>query len=195
MIDLDAFGLRAVRPDDAERLLHWRNSERVRAYMYSDHVIAEEEHAAWFARMLKDPAGDYRVCERLGRPIGLVALTAIDAASRRASWAFYVGEADLPPGCGAAMEYLALEHAFEARALRKLCCEVLASNVRVIKQHMRFGFRQEGLLVGHVLKNGKYEDVVVLALFDSEWPPVRERLGATLFGGGATRIEKGGSTC
>lgn len=182
MIDLADFALRPVRTEDSVRMLRWRNDERIRAQMYTDHPISQEEHTAWFARMLQDNGRDYRIAERRGRPIGVVALTAIDERSRRASWAFYVGEREVPPGCGAAMEYLALEHAFGARGLHKLCCEVLVSNVRVIKQHKRFGFRQEGLLVDQVTKNGRYEDVVLLAMFEADWPSVRENLLTKLFG-------------
>jgi len=187
VIDLADFVLRPVRAQDVTLLLQWRNEEHVRAYMYTDHVISQEEHAAWFSRMLQDGARDYRIAEYQGRPIGTVALTAIDEASRKASWAFYVGEREAPPGCGAAIEYLAIEHAFGTRRLRKLCCEVLAFNVRVIKLHKRFGFQQEGLLVRHVVKNGKYEDVVLLAMFDVDWPPVRGRLRSVLVGRGAGR--------
>ena len=182
MPDLSEFALRPVGRDDAARLLHWRNDERVRANMYTDHVISPEEHARWFAGMLENPRADYRIGERSGRPIGLVAFTDIDSASRRATWAFYLGERDVPAGSGAALEFLAIEHAFGTRNLRKLCCEVLAFNTRVVKLHQRFGFRQEGLLAAHVLKNGKFEDVVLLALFDAEWPPARERLRRTFFG-------------
>ena len=182
MLELSEFSLRPVGRDDAARLLEWRNDERVRANMYSDHFISPDEHARWFAGMLENPRSDYRIGEHSGRPIGLVAFTDIDAASRRASWAFYLGERDVPAGSGAALEFLALEHAFGARQLRKLCCEVLAFNTRVVKLHQRFGFRQEGLLAAHRLKNGKFEDVVLLAMFDADWPPARERLRRTFFG-------------
>jgi len=189
VIDLADFALRPVRAEDSALLRHWRNQERVRANMYTDHVISQDEHTAWFARMLQDRAREYRIGEYHGRAIGVVALTGIDETSRRASWGFHVGEPNVPPGCGAAMEYLALEHAFLVRGLRKLCCEVLAFNTRVIKLHRRFGFRQEGLLVAHALKNGEYEDVVVLAMFDVDWPAVRERLGSALFGRSAGSVE------
>jgi UDP-4-amino-4,6-dideoxy-N-acetyl-beta-L-altrosamine N-acetyltransferase len=189
MRDLAEFALRPVARGDAERLLRWRNDDRVRANMYTDHVIAPEEHARWFAGMLEDPRVEYLIGEHAGRPIGMVAFTHIDAASRRASWAFYVGERAAPPGSGAALEFLALEHAFGARGLRKLSCEVLAFNARVVKLHRKFGFRQEGLLAAHALKNGRFEDVVLLALLDHEWPPVRERLRQTLFGASAASEE------
>ena len=41
--------LRRLEDEDRTRILAWRNSPDVRAYMYTDHVIAPEEHAAWFA--------------------------------------------------------------------------------------------------------------------------------------------------
>ena len=41
--------LRPIRPDDKARLLAWRNSPDVAAYMYTDHQISADEHERWFA--------------------------------------------------------------------------------------------------------------------------------------------------
>jgi UDP-4-amino-4,6-dideoxy-N-acetyl-beta-L-altrosamine N-acetyltransferase len=194
MLRLTDFNLRPVREVDSERLLRWRNSEHVRVNMYADHVIGADEHARWFNCMLRDPKLDYRICEYESRPIGLVAFTQLNERSGRASWALYLGEKQVPQGAGAAMEYLALEYAFGVMHIRKLSCEVLASNTRVVKLHKRFGFKQEGIFVGHVRKNNGYQDVVVLALFASDWPAVREQVGATLFAGKARSAAGGNSS-
>ena len=65
--------LRDLTPDDSDRLLAWRNSEAVRPYMYSDHLISPEEHARWFAGIAGDPSGSLLQIHllpggRLGKP-------------------------------------------------------------------------------------------------------------------------------
>ena len=41
--------LRPLNSGDKDRMLAWRNSPEVSAYMYTDHLIAPEEHERWFA--------------------------------------------------------------------------------------------------------------------------------------------------
>ena len=51
--------LRPLEAEDRDRILAWRNSPDVRAYMYTDHVIAPDEHAAWFANIDGDESRRY----------------------------------------------------------------------------------------------------------------------------------------
>ena len=44
--------LRQVEHEDSARLLAWRNSPEVAAYMYNDHRISQLEHDRWFAAAL-----------------------------------------------------------------------------------------------------------------------------------------------
>ena len=39
--------LRPVEASDQDRILAWRNSTDVRAYMYTDHLISPDEHSRW----------------------------------------------------------------------------------------------------------------------------------------------------
>lgn len=179
MLEAADVRLRPLEAADRHRLLAWRNSERVRSNMYTDHVISPEEHDRWFARALTDPAVAHFVFELRFRPVGLVSFTGITQVHRRCDWAFYVGETDVPRGTGSAMEFLALCHAFESIGIDKLCCEVFAFNASVIRLHEKFGFVREGLLAKHYVKNGKFADVVRLARFRDGWgrdkPALHER--------------------
>ena len=78
------------------------------------------------------------------------------------------------------MEYLALEHFFGEFGMRKLLCEVIATNTRVVALHKRFGFVEEGYRVAHVEKDGEWCDVHELALFADAWraqePAMRDGL-------------------
>ena len=115
------------------------------------------------------------------RAVGFVSFTNIDSVHGRCSWAFYLGENEVPRGSGAAMEFVALNFAFGQLGIRKLCCEVFSYNTGVIKLHEKFGFIQEGSFVKHFVKNGKYEDIVSLALFKEYWEKSSEKLKTKCF--------------
>src|SRR5581483_5851460 len=123
MISRSDITTRALREKDRPLVLQWRNSERVRSAMYTDHLITEAEHAQWFSSALRADDASYLICELQQRPSGFVSFSQISRLHGRCSWAFYLGEANVPRGAGAAMEFLALAFAFERLAIRKLCCE------------------------------------------------------------------------
>ena len=177
----DDYSLVPMESAHRDLILAWRNSDRVRAAMYTDHTIDRFEHEKWFSRVLSDPSVDYRVQCYKSMPVGLVAVTDIDLVNSRCLWGFYVGEPGAPLGTGAAMEYLALQHMFAVRGIRKACCEVLSSNESVIRLHLKFGFREEGRFLQHVLKAGKYQDVVFLALLASEWRDREAAMAGKIF--------------
>lgn len=145
--------------------------------MYTDHIIGSEEHETWLEGALHGHSSRFLIFEISGEPAGMVSFTAItpvpSVGSSSCLWAFYLGEADTPKGTGSVMELLALDHAFGELMIRKLSCEVIASNNAVVRLHEKFGFTVEGTLRGQVLKNGAYEDVILLALFAEEWPAAR----------------------
>lgn len=173
--------LRPVLAADRDRLLAWRNQDHVRHNMYTHRLIEPDEHARWFERAQSDPTARYLIFEVQQRPVGLVAFSGLDHGQQRGSWAFYLGEADLPRGTGAAMEYLALDHAFDDIGIDKLSCEVLAFNAGVVRLHQRFGFHQEGLLQRHHRRDGEAHDVVLMARFAEGWRADRQALAETLF--------------
>lgn len=175
--------LRPLAPDDCARVLSWRNQDRVRAGMYSDHVIAPDEHDRWFAKALTDATAAYYIFEHKDRPLGFVSFTGIDRTHDRCTWAFYLGEADAPRGSGAAMELLALDAAFGVIEIGKLCCEVFVFNAGVVRLHRRFGFVEEGRFVRHYRKNGEMQDIVCLARFAETWLADRVPLMTTVFEG------------
>lgn len=168
--------LRYISKSDIDLVLSWRNQERIRANMYSDHVITLEEHKNWFSRITNDTSGRYLIFEWRTRPAGFVSVTQIDATHNRAEWAFYLGDTTIPKGAGVAMEYLALEYIFETLRIRKLVCEVFAFNTSVIKMHTRFGFEQEALFKAHAKKGDEFCDVVALAMFGTKWKEQKAEL-------------------
>ena len=166
--------LRAVGPDDSQRLLDWRNRPEVSAYMYTDHSISPDEHARWFASALAAADRRYWIIELDGEPVGLANLAGIDAARRRCEWAYYLAEPSVRGrGVGAVVEFMVIDHVFKDLSLHKLWCEVLIDNEAVWKLHESFGFVREALYRDHVWKAGHFQDVVGLGLLADDWARVR----------------------
>jgi UDP-4-amino-4,6-dideoxy-N-acetyl-beta-L-altrosamine N-acetyltransferase len=169
--------LRDLRPEDMDMIREWRNLPRVADYMYTDHVIRPEEHASWFARIMKDPCCKYWIIVCDGENVGLVNLYNIDHKNRRCYWAFYVVSPNVRgKGVGSYAEYAILSYVFNELKFEKLCCEVLAFNKGVVEMHQRFGFVQEGFFRKHILKRGEFHDVVCLAMLRAEWEGSRPEL-------------------
>lgn len=173
--------LRLLVPEDSARVLAWRNSPQVSAYMYSDHQISQEEHDRWLAGALGAADRRYWIIEADGAPVGLANLARIDTAAQRCEWAYYLGEASTRgQGLGSRIEYIVLRHVFEARGLNKLWCEVLLENEGVWKLHESFGFVREALYRQHVFKDGRFQDVVGLGMLRSDWEAARPTIEARL---------------
>ncbi len=173
--------LRPLAPGDRPRLLVWRNSPEVAAYMYTDHQISEAEHERWFAGIEGDERRAYWIVEMDGDPVGLANFYDIDRRNRRCAWAYYLAEPSVRGrGIGSYVEYLMIERAFGEFGLQKLWCEVLLSNRGVWRMHQKFGFQEEARLRRHVLKDGELQDVLGLGLLAETWAAVRPHMRETL---------------
>ena len=173
--------LRPLAAEDRERVLGWRNSPDVRAYMYTDHVIAPEEHALWFAGLQGDESRRYWIITADDTPVGLANLYDIDRRNQRCAWAYYLADPGVRGlGLGSYVEYWVLEFVFAGLKLAKLWCEVLASNEAVWKLHETFGFVVEARFRGHVVKNDARADVLGLGLLAADWREKRPAMAARL---------------
>jgi UDP-4-amino-4,6-dideoxy-N-acetyl-beta-L-altrosamine N-acetyltransferase len=175
--------LRPIEERDLAPVLLWRNSERVRSCMYTDHIITPDEHRAWFEHVHQSEFPSVLIFEYKGVPAGLKSFSRIDRRNNRCYWGFYLGDAELPRGCGTAMGFLALEYIFEQHNFHKLCAEAFAFNEGSIKYHTRLGFSEEGRFLEHVIKNGHYEDIVSFAIFRKSWLANKSALAAKVFRG------------
>lgn len=174
--------LRAISEEDLEMVLAWRNSDRVRASSYSDHVITPDEHMAWFDRLQNNSTNVFMIFEIRETPFGVVQINRIDKVNGTGHWGFYIGVEEAPRGTGSIMGLLGVEFAFIELGLRKIVGESFAFNQASIRFHLKLGFVEEGRLRKHVLKGEKYEDIVVFGLLRSDWERNRMELEGSVFG-------------
>ncbi|MBP7703831.1 MAG: UDP-4-amino-4,6-dideoxy-N-acetyl-beta-L-altrosamine N-acetyltransferase [Caulobacter sp.] len=173
--------LRDLAPEDEERLFLWRSEPEVARWMSDADVSGREAHRAWFEHLRTDPDLKGWMIERAGRPSGLLTLTGLTGHHRRAAWNWFVGDREARGrGVGRAAQVLGLDRAFGELNLHKVYAEVMADNDAALKTLAGFGFRREGYLRGHVLKDGEPRDVVQLGMLRDEWnaraPAARKQL-------------------
>jgi UDP-4-amino-4,6-dideoxy-N-acetyl-beta-L-altrosamine N-acetyltransferase len=166
--------LRDLSDEDRDRLLQWRREPEVDRWM-SIPAQTAEEHARWFDEFRRDRDRRGWIITYNGQPAGLLTLTGLSSRHQRADWGWYIGEADARGrGAGRAAQALGLDRAFDEMGLHKVCAEVLADNDTALRAQAAAGFRREGYRRAHVLKDGVYRDVVLLAILADEWRERRE---------------------
>lgn len=165
--------LRDLAADDADLLYAWRQSPEVGRWMSDADFPSEIDHRVWFDRLRA--ASDMRgwMITRNGKATGLLTFTGLDGPHRRAEWNWFLGGADARGrGVGRAAQALGLDRAFYELKLHKVFAEVMADNDAALKALSGAGFRREGYLPGHVLKDGQPRDVVLLGMTADLWRSV-----------------------
>lgn len=169
MPNLTDFTLRRLEKSDLSTILKWRNSDRIKDNMYTDHIISWEEHQLWHKKIVKSMKNVFLVFEYKCISTGLVYFTDIDNYNGTCFWGFYMGDFYGPKGSGIIMGYLGIEYAINHLNIRKLCGETFAFNIKGEKFHEKLGFQKEGYFKKQVFKKGQYQDIIRFGLFDNEW--------------------------
>lgn len=173
---ISKYSLRPVQERDLDLLLAWRNSDRIRAVMYTDHIISMDEHKRWFQALAKGNAAHALIFEKDGRPLGTVNITRINNSDRSCHWGFYLGEADAPRGSGFTMGYLGLSYIFGTLELDRVTGEAFSFNQASIRFHGKLGFQRERGADRRVLKNGIQVEVFTFSLVRERWEKIEEGL-------------------
>lgn len=162
--------LESIRPmtrDDLKMVLAWRNHVDVRQYMYTKHEISLEEHLQWFELVSRDDQRHLLIYEHNLLPLGFINIKKI-APGGIANWGFYAAPG-VPKGVGAELGNSALRYAFVNLGLHKVCGQVLVSNGKSIRFHLKLGFLEEGILRQHHFDGQSYQDVLNFGLLAQQW--------------------------
>jgi UDP-4-amino-4,6-dideoxy-N-acetyl-beta-L-altrosamine N-acetyltransferase len=175
--------LRDLVQDDCGRLFAWRREPEVNRWMSNHPPQSIEAHQRWFDAFLADADRRGWIITRHGAPSGFLTLTGLTGSNRHAEWGWYIGDPDARGrGVGRAAQALGLDKAFDELGLEKVWAEVLADNDAALKAQAAAGFRREGYLRSHVLKDGSFRDVVLLAILAEEWRARRAAVRKSLAG-------------
>ena len=158
------------------RLLEIRNQPEVRQFMYTSHVIGEEEHRCWIGGLDDDSSRVAMGVLRENRVVGFAGLSAYSKQHGRADWGFYVDTKVSAKGMGTALSIRFLDFSFSI--VQKLNGEVLDYNQASCALHRKLGFQHEGIRRNHIVRDGKKHDAVLFGITKAEWADRRAQLGA-----------------
>ena len=163
--------LRLMTRDDTDNIIKWRNSDEVRRQFIYQKPFTKESHENWIDTMIETG----KVVQMMivlsdnDRPIGSVYVRDIAREHNKAEYGIFIGETDcLGKGYGTEAAELMIDYAFEYLGLHKLMLRVYADNERAIKSYEKAGFVKEAYLKDDVFVQGKYRDIVLMAVFHKE---------------------------
>ncbi len=182
MILGDGIRLRAIERDDIPRFVRWLNDPDVTQFLLIPSPLSHAMEEKWFENQVQisPSAGQVLVIEvRTGEdwvPIGNTGLHNADAINRNAEFGIFIGEkAYWNRGYGTSAARLMLKHGFDNLNLNRIYLYVYENNPRAIKAYESAGFVREGVLRQGVFKNGRYLDLIVMAVLRSEWMILQEK--------------------
>jgi len=162
--------LRPLQRDDLnERYLTWLNDPEINRYLETGiFPSTQEDLEHFYERVMGSPnAVMLAIIEKSSdRHIGNIKLEPIHWVHRWATLGILIGEKDCwGKGYGVEAVRLMVKYAFERLNLQKVDLGVIADNIRAVKAYEKVGFIVEGRLKRHVFLDGKYVDVLKMAIF------------------------------
>lgn len=164
--------LRPLEHEDAPRIVPWLNDPEVTRTLAMRRPVNVETEQAFIAKLYTSDqdlvlgialtAGD--------ELIGATGLECIDATNRHARFGIFIGKKSAwGAGHGTAATALMLQHAFETLNLHRVWLHVFEHNARAIRIYEKLGFQREGVLRQEVYRDGRYWDVITMAMLRPEW--------------------------
>jgi RimJ/RimL family protein N-acetyltransferase len=183
--------LRPIERSDLAQFVAWLANPDVCAHL--DLVlgpgIAQEEQ--WFATMLARPvleqplAIEARLTPGEWHLVGSAGTHGVDWRNRTTEIGLVIGDPSAwGRGIGTEVTRLFLRHAFATLNLHRVWLRVYADNAAARRVYEKAGFLQEGTQREADFRDGRYRDVEVYSILESEWrqlgahrAPTRSRAG------------------
>lgn len=164
--------LRCLEASDLDNCLSWINDPEVTRFLAVRMPISRKQEEAWLARAMsgEDRANVVFAMETLdGEYLGNIGLHNIDYVSGVAELGIAIGAKRYwGKGYGPDAMRTLLRFAFRELRLRKVILRVFGTNVRARKAYAKLGFKEVGRLRAHVLKDGMFEDEILMEVFAEE---------------------------
>lgn len=134
-----------INLDDEQRELvrTWRNRDEIRKWMFTERIIAPEEHRQFIERLKDGTANAYWVATVNSRPSGVVSFQRIDLENRSGYFGIYTVE----QGTGRSIMKQLVRLWFDLLGMQVLRCEVRDGNDRAYAFYTSAGFRETGRAV------------------------------------------------
>lgn len=162
--------LRAMRPEDVEPFWRARQDPMTWAQTSESPLLPQTlaEYRARYEAPSTDTSAPFAV-DVDAVLVGRAGLFSVDDLARHAE----IGLSLLPEhrgkGYGRDVLRVLLDYGFRSRNLRRIHLQTLASNEPALRAYRAAGFVEEGRRREHAWVEGRYDDVVLMAVLRAEW--------------------------
>jgi RimJ/RimL family protein N-acetyltransferase len=166
--------LRPAERDDLPLFVKWLNDAEVARHLSVRSPFSQAIEEKWFEQAVaKQGESQYHFVICLiedDRPIGATDLRDINLEDGRAGFGIIIGEkAEWNKGYGTETLHAICDFGFGQLRLERIELDVYAPNLRAQRSYEKAGFRVEGTLRHGHFANGRYLDVIRMALLREEW--------------------------
>jgi len=165
--------LRPLERTDADVLLPWVNDPEVTRTLLLHRPMNREAEIEFIDRAAKSEhdvvAGI--VEKSTDQLIGATGLTQIDVRNRHCQFGIFIGAKDLwSKGYGTEAARLITGYAFDTLNMNRVWLHVSDNNTAGIRAYEKIGYRKEGVLRQAMYREGRYWDIISMAILLEEWP-------------------------
>ena len=167
--------LRGIERSDLPRFVEWLNDPEVSRGLSLVIPLSTLQEEEWFDGLKKLPKEEHPLGIEVKTPdgwllVGNISLMAIDWRNRLAEVGIFIGEKRFwNQGYGHNAMVLMLRHAFRTLGLNRVFLRVFETNPRAMHSYEKAGFVQEGRLRKAHFQDGKFVDVLLMSVLQSEW--------------------------
>lgn len=158
---------------DSELLFSWINDRELVLFNAPFRPVHQDSHREWFGAIQKRSDLVIFGIRRLADDslVGSCQLHLINPIHRSAELQIRIGRKDAQGnGIGTEACALLLRHAFDDLNLNRVYLQVFETNERAIGLYKRAGFKVEGTLRQSAFIDGRWVNVLVMAILREEYP-------------------------
>lgn len=166
--------LRPFKEEEVTIMQRWINDPQIRCFLTTTFPMTIENELEWLekANIPNKKIHLAIVVKGSNAPIGSMTLENINWIDGTAITGTLIGEKESQgKGFGTDAKLQLLKYAFDTLNLRKIKSCVLSYNDASLKYAIKCGYREEGRLQREHFKDGKYWDLIQLAVFREWWEP------------------------
>jgi RimJ/RimL family protein N-acetyltransferase len=176
--------LRAPEPGDAEHVHRWRNDRAVTYTLGRRYMMPLPYVESWVEGFAGSAGGfenaHFTIETKDGRVIGDIGLFGASTENREAYAGIMIGEKDCwSLGYGSDALRTLLRFAFGEMNLNRVALHVFDFNPRAIASYRKCGFVEEGRMRQAMYRDGRYHDIVMMAVLREEFERDDERPDGT----------------
>lgn len=159
--------LRPITPEDTDWIVKWRNTPSVRQNFIFRQPFTPEMHQGW----MKNKVASGQVVQYIiqtaeaQKPVGSVYFRDLDPENDSAEYGIFIGEESARgQGIGTETARLFVKYGLEVLGLHRISLRLLEGNEAAYRSYEKAGFVKEGIFRDMVKLDGKYRNVVFMAV-------------------------------